>query len=162
MDPHTSQQHAGLHHAVWQLQQEVTRPRQGLNLPPTRMKRVFLFRLFRQNKKNSDRPFMFRTRLKSTLTKFCRLPSHDQSERIGSFLKDLGYKFFYKSSPNIWWLSIWKLFLIPNCCSDILGNFGPLLIPTSGHTRGNQWRYISFLLLKWEHCCWFSCTYFNS
>ena len=25
MDPHPSQQHAGLHHAVWQLQQEVTR-----------------------------------------------------------------------------------------------------------------------------------------
>ena len=27
MDPHPSQQHAGLHHAVWQLQQEVTRPK---------------------------------------------------------------------------------------------------------------------------------------
>ena len=24
MDPHPSQEHAGLHHAVWQLQQEVT------------------------------------------------------------------------------------------------------------------------------------------
>ena len=27
MDPHPSQQHAGLHHAVWQPQQEVTRPK---------------------------------------------------------------------------------------------------------------------------------------
>ena len=27
MDPHPSQQHAGLHHAVRQLQQEVTRPK---------------------------------------------------------------------------------------------------------------------------------------
>ena len=27
MDPHPSQQHADLHHAVWQLQQEVTRPK---------------------------------------------------------------------------------------------------------------------------------------
>ena len=26
-EPSPSQQHAGLHHAVWQLQQEVTRPR---------------------------------------------------------------------------------------------------------------------------------------
>ena len=27
MDPHPSQQHTGLHHAVWQLQQEVNRPK---------------------------------------------------------------------------------------------------------------------------------------
>ena len=27
MDPHPNQQHAGLHHAVWQLQQEVTKPK---------------------------------------------------------------------------------------------------------------------------------------
>ena len=27
MDPHPSRQHAGLHNAVWQLQQEVTRPK---------------------------------------------------------------------------------------------------------------------------------------
>ena len=27
LDPHPSQQHAGLHHAVWQLQQEVTTPK---------------------------------------------------------------------------------------------------------------------------------------
>ena len=32
MDPHPSQQHAGLQNAVWWLQQEVTRPKQGLNL----------------------------------------------------------------------------------------------------------------------------------
>ena len=33
-DPHPSQQHAGLHHTVWQLQEEVTRP--SLNLPRQR------------------------------------------------------------------------------------------------------------------------------
>ena len=30
MDPHPSQQDAVLHHAVWRLQQEVTKPKQGL------------------------------------------------------------------------------------------------------------------------------------
>ena len=36
MDPHPSQQHAGLHHAVSQLQQEVTRPKARFNLPHLR------------------------------------------------------------------------------------------------------------------------------
>ena len=33
MDPHPSQQHVGLHYAVWQLQQEVTRPKARSTLP---------------------------------------------------------------------------------------------------------------------------------
>ena len=65
-----------------------------------------------------------------------------------TILKDLGYKFSYKSSPNIFATFLdhfeRRHFLNKNCYSYEFGNFrgkiGPLFIQISGHTEFNHQR----------------------
>ena len=61
----------------------------------------------------------------------------EQCDQIGRFLKVLGTKLYFKSSPKtcvtFWGITIWK-----NCCSINLGIFwkhlGNIFTPISGHT----------------------------
>ena len=59
-----------------------------------------------------------------------------QCDQIGLFLKDLGYEFYCKSSPNFIWLLGYFVrcqFLIKNCCGYFLGNLDTFIL-TFNHT----------------------------
>ena len=89
---------------------------------------------------------------------------YDQFDQIGLFLKDRGFKFYYKSSPNIWLLFGLVLNLAPdnwNLLWLVKDNFrklfGLLFNPTSGHTgwgwsrRGIDLNYniLNIIGLQW-------------
>ena len=63
-----------------------------------------------------------------------------QCEQIGRFFKFLGYIFSNNSCQKIWQFSrlLWKVLLFSKTVVAtfwaLFGNFGPLFIPTAGHT----------------------------
>ena len=83
-----------------------------------------------------------------------------QCDQIGLFLKVLGIKFAYKSSPKTF-VTIWAIFkrstLCKNYCGICLGNFwkhlGYIFIRISGHTGCKQIQLsfaLAFAYLSWD------------
>ena len=89
-----------------------------------------------------------------------QIVTYKQCDQIEQFLKLLGGKFSYKSSPNIWWLLglFWNLCffkkkLLLLLFGQLWEKFGLLFIFTSSHTaykgswaQDQEW-------WRWRWCC---------
>ena len=79
--------------------------------------------------------------------------SWEQCDQNGRFLKVLGNKFAFKSSPKsfVYFWAIWKKIIChKNCCGYYLGNFwkhlGNFFNPASGHTGWDRMGGVQHLL----------------
>ena len=82
-----------------------------------------------------------------------------QCDQIRRFLELIDNKFYYKCSPNVWWLfgQLWKpSHFKSNCWGYFLGNFrgkiGLFFISTSGHTAGD-------IRMRQDNACVFNSRY---